>query len=88
MNYDQSRDEFKDRLDQEHSWPSWYLFKFIVPSSKESEVTALFPPENTTVKHSSKGNYRSVSVKIIMESSEEVMRIYEKAYQIEGVLAL
>lgn len=88
MNYDQSRDEFKDRLDQEHSWPTWYLFKFIVPRSKESEVTALFPEEEVTVKESSKGNYRSVSVKMMMDSSESVMRIYEMAYQIDGILAL
>ena len=41
MDYQQSRDEFKQQLDQEHQWPGWYLFKFIVPRSKEEEVKAL-----------------------------------------------
>ncbi len=88
MDYDESRDEFKERLDQEHQWPTWYLFKFIVPSHTEAAVSKLFPVEAVSVKASSKGKYRSVSAKLMMNSSEDVMRIYEKAYQIEGVLAL
>jgi len=88
MDYEQSRDEFKERLDQEHQWPTWYLFKFIVPRHLKEEVAALFPSEAVTVKSSSQGKYKSVSAKVMMKSSEEVMRIYEKAYQIDGVLAL
>ena len=88
MDYKQSRDEFKQQLDQEHQWPGWYLFKFIVPRAQEQEVKALFPEETVSVKPSSKGNYCSISAKVMMQSSEEVMKIYESAYQIEGILAL
>jgi len=84
----QSREEFVRMLDQEHNWPTWYLFKFIVPRGKEDSVVALFPEGKATVKSSSKGNYRSVTSKIMMSSAHEVLDIYEKARQIEGVLAL
>lgn len=75
-------------LDQEHQWPTWYLFKFIVPRGKEDEVIALFPEAETSVKASSKGKYRSVTAKMMMLSSSDVLDIYEKAGHIEGVIAL
>jgi putative lipoic acid-binding regulatory protein len=88
MDLPRSREEFIRILDQEHQWPTWYLFKFIVPRGKEDEVVALFPEGDTTVKSSSKGNYRSVTSKMMMSSAQEVLEIYEKAGHIEGVLAL
>ena len=88
MGFTESGEEFIRMLDQEHQWPTWYLFKFIVPRGKEDLVVALFPEGEASVKASSKGKYRSVTAKIIMASGQEVLDIYEKAYHIEGVLAL
>jgi len=88
MGFSGSREEFIRILDQEHDWPTWYLFKFIVPRGKEGQVIALFPENKTSVKTSSKGNYRSVTSKVMMSSAHEVLEIYEKAGHIEGVLAL
>jgi len=88
MGFTESREEFIQMLDQEHQWPTWYMFKFIVPRGKEDLVVALFPDGEASVKASSKGKYRSVTAKIVMESGQEVLDIYEKAYHIEGVLAL
>ncbi len=88
MDLPKSREDFIRILDQEHQWPSWYLFKFIVPRGKEDLVVALFPDGKTSIKSSSKGNYRSVTSKVMMSSAEEVLEIYEKAGHIEGVLAL
>lgn len=83
-----SREEFIRILDQEHQWPTWYLFKFIVPRGKEDLVVALFEESETSIKASSKGNYRSVTSKVMISSAQEVLEIYEKAGHIEGVLAL
>lgn len=88
MDFSGSREEFIRMLDQEHQWPTWYLFKFIVPRGKEDLVVALFPEGKTSIKTSSKGNYRSVTSKIMMTSAQDVLEIYEKAGHIEGVLAL
>ena len=88
MGFTESREDFIRMLDQEHQWPTWYMFKFIVPRGKEDLVVALFPKGEASVKASSKGKYRSVTAKIVMASGQEVLDIYEKAYHIEGVLAL
>lgn len=82
-------DSFREKLDQHHTWPSVYFFKFIVPTGKEKEVKELFPAGHpATEKLSKQGNYTSVSVQIMMPSSDAVIEIYEKASQIEGIVAL
>ena len=88
MRFNGSNEDFIELLDQEHQWPTWYLFKFIVPSGKEDSLIALFPQGQATIKASSKGNYLSVTAKIMMASAQDVLGIYEKAYHIDGVLAL
>lgn len=88
MGYLESREDFIRMLDQEHQWPTTYMFKFIVPKGKEELVVALFPKGKTSIKSSSKGKYRSVTSKMVMSSAQEVLDIYEKANDIEGVLAL
>ena len=79
---------FRQKLDNIHSWPSLYMFKFIVPVGKESEIERLFPGNELSKKESSKGNYVSVTAKILMNSSDAVIDIYKKATQVEGVIAL
>lgn len=79
---------FKEKLDGAHKWPSLYMFKFIVPKGKEGEVFALFPKNDLSTKESSKGNYISVTAKVMMGSSDAVMEKYHQANKIEGVLAL
>ena len=81
-------DAFQQKLDDQFSWPSLYMFKFIVPSGKENEVGALFPKNESIHKPSKKGNYISVTTKVMMPSSDEVIRIYKEATGIEGLIAL
>lgn len=83
-----STSEFKEKLDQQHSWPSLYMFKFIVPRQKEGEIQVLFPYNELTTKESAGGKYVSVTAKVMMGSSDEVIRIYEEAYKVEGVISL
>ena len=81
-------ESFREKLDSHYTWPSLYLFKFIVPKGKEQEVKNLFPLHTTSEKLSKQGNYTSVSAKINMPSSDAVIAIYEKASKIEGIVAL
>ena len=78
----------KELLDKEHSWPAEYMFKFIVPVLKETEVRALFPNHKPVVRESKLGNYVSLTVTFQAESSDIILAIYEKASQIEGLIAL
>lgn len=85
---EEKRLQFKNMLDDQYDWPSEYLFKFIAPSEKKEELKALFPNNQVQFRPSSKGKYLSITAKVVINSSEEVMAYYDKAYKIEGVISL
>lgn len=65
-----------------------YMFKFIVPNGKESEVRTLFPKNEITLKPSSGGKYISTTIQAMMDSADQILDIYDKASKIEGVISL
>lgn len=79
---------FKQRLDEQHNWPAVYMFKFVVPRDKGGEVLALFPNDELTSKTSKGGKYISFTLQKVMQSSDQVIEIYEEAHKIEGIIAL
>ena len=84
----ESINSFREKLDKHYAWPSVYLFKFIVPTGKEEEVKKLFPLHNTSEKLSKNGKYTSISVQMMMPSSDAVIDVYIRAAEIEGLIAL
>lgn len=81
----------REKLEQNPEWPRVYFFKFIVPSDNEklAKVEALFGVEaQVSLKQSSKGNFVSVSAKELMLNADGVIARYEKAAEIEGLMAL
>jgi len=81
-------ESFREKLDQHYSWPSLYIFKFIVPHGKEDEVKKLFPKHNVTERQSNQGKYISVTVEMMLPSSQAVIDVYVQASAIEGIVAL
>lgn len=79
---------FKEKLDQEHQWPTVYMFKFVVPVAKEQEVEGTFPEEPWQKRHSKEGNYVAFTLKKMINNSDEVVEIYKQARGIEGLIAL
>lgn len=79
---------FKEKLDNEYEWPSLYTFKFIVPKGQEDEVRAIFGNHEVAEKQSRKGNYISLTAKVMAESSDKVIDFYIQANKIEGIIAL
>ena len=79
---------FRSKLDQHYAWPSLYIFKFIVPTGKEGEVKKLFPHHTTSEKQSQGGKYTSITIQMMMPSSDAVIEIYQQAAVIEGLIAL
>ncbi|WP_026999172.1 DUF493 family protein [Eisenibacter elegans] len=79
-----------EKLSNEH-FPLLYMFKFITPSNhdKIALLTNVFD-ENAeiTLNQSKKGNYTSISARTVMLSPEEIIRIYQKAAEVEGVILL
>ncbi len=81
-------------LDENYSWPTEYLFKFIVPELELPLLKKILIDECTfektqlMEKNSSHGKYVSVTAKKIFQNSEDVLVIYEKVKQVQGLVAL
>jgi hypothetical protein len=81
-------ESFREKLDQHHSWPMLYMFKFIVPKGKEEELRNLFPLHTPSEKESRNGNYISLTLQMMMPSGNAVVNVYQKVSAIEGIIAL
>lgn len=81
----------KKKLDANKKWPLTYMFKFIVPAEmdKIAMVEALFD-NNATIFHkeSRSGRFISITAKQEMDSSSDIINVYQKATCIEGIVAL
>lgn len=79
---------FKERLDRHYAWPALYIFKFIVPKGKAEDVKKLFPLHDILERASKHGNYTSLTIQMMMPSSDSVIEVYQDAAKIEGLIAL
>lgn len=81
----------KEKLNKYHSWPSVYMFKFIVPDDprKLDQVQKLFTREaEVSYKTSKNGSFISVTGKELMLSADEIIRVYKKAEAIKDLISL
>ena len=73
------------------NWPQIYYFKFIVPNDngKIECVKGLFSdPSKITYNTSRDIRYIGISCKEVMPDAESIIAVYEKASQVEGLIAL
>lgn len=84
--------KLKERLDNTTTFPTEYLYKFIVPSTgnQTKEIEALFESMSAkiTTNLSKTGKYTSVSVRVQLTSADEVILYYKNAEKIEGIISL
>lgn len=84
--------KLKAQLDDTSTFPSDYLYKFIVPTdgNQVQEVEALFNDTGAivTTKKSKTGKYVSVSIVLKIESSSKVISYYRKAEKVKGIISL
>lgn len=79
---------FKQKLEASGSFPMLYMFKFIIPVESKNKIMALFPKNEVTIKPSSGGKYISTTIQSLMDSSDDIIEIYDKAATIEGIISL
>lgn len=79
---------FKEKLESSSTFPTRYLFKFILPKGKEAAVIALFPNEDVLLKPSSGGKYVSTTIQKWVDDADQILAIYERAATIEGIISL
>lgn len=93
---DKKTEDFYNRLREElnntSTWPSEYLYKFIVPtdSKKIEEVENAFDNMGAVIQtHQSKtGKYTSLSVNVTMKNPDDVVEKYIEVSNIEGIISL
>jgi putative lipoic acid-binding regulatory protein len=85
-------DELRKKLEESiTAFPYIYMFKFIIKSDNKTMalVEVIFDDDADIIqKQSTKGNYVSITVKQVVMSVDEIIAIYEKAAEIEGVMSL
>jgi len=92
---DKKTEEFYIRLKEElqntSTWPSEYLYKFIVPTNakKIEAVENAFDNMGAVIKtqQSKAGKYTSVSVNVTMETPDDVVEKYIEVSSIEGIIS-
>ncbi|MFY8097681.1 DUF493 family protein [Flavobacterium sp.] len=93
---DKKTEEFyirlKGELEESTSWPSSYLYKFIVPTDTEKieKIETTFDNLGAVIEtHSSKtGKYTSVSIEVVMKDADHVIEKYQELSTIEGIISL
>ncbi len=75
-------------LDETVKFPSVYLFKFIVPVDQIHQILFIMQGMEIEQKASSSGKYISVSGKIMMNKSEDIILIYQRASVVKGIISL
>lgn len=95
MDQDKS-EEFYDRLKVElmnsQSWPSDYLYKFIVPTDPEKieRIHRIFDNTGAVIesRQSRKGKYTSISITVNLNGPDDVIDKYKEVGEVEGVISL
>ena len=85
--------KLKIQLEETNTWPSEYLYKFIVLSevNKIQQIEDLFDNKGAVINttESKNGKYTSVSINVVMKNPDAVIYMYkEVAANIEGVISL
>ena len=92
-NQDAFYEKLKSQLYETASWPSEYLYKFIIKTEviKINKVESIFNNMGAVIQTtaSKNGKYTSVSINVIMKTPEAVIEKYQEvAEKIEGVISL
>jgi len=91
LNSGQDRERMRKQLNETHTWPCEFMFKFIVPKGNENEASlrAIFGLKSKFKARDSKtGKYRSFTIFHTVVSADEVFSRYEAAAKIPGIISL
>ena len=89
---DEFYERFHEQLELSQDWPGIYMFKFILKTESDliDKLKDLFnnPTTGVSLVNSSKNKYQSLTITIEMKSPKEVISIYKKVSDFEGVIIL
>lgn len=80
--------ELKLVLDETMKFPNDYLFKFIVPAAEVDQILIVLQGMVIEQRPSANGKYISVSGKVKVHKSDDIIVIYQRASVIKGIISL
>lgn len=80
--------KFRELLDESYNWPDYYEFKFIIKTADKGLILAKLEGYLISETPSKKGNYISISARKLMQSTDEVLKMYELMSTVKGVISL
>ncbi len=85
-------ERLKVELDISNTWPTEYLFKFIVPSVDDNvfRVEEAFNCMGAVIKttKSKTGKFTSVSIDVTVKNAQEIIDKYQEVSTIKGIVSL
>lgn len=80
--------KFKELLDDQYSWPDYYTFKFVVKTENKQELINILKGHKISERISKKGTYTSITSRLYVEASQEVLDVYEQVKTVKGILSI
>ncbi len=84
--------KLKIRLEETSSFPTKYMFKFIIPADKEKfkKIENIFNNLGAVIssKPSKTEKFTSITVLVNMESADKIIELYKEVSIVEGVISL
>jgi len=85
-------DKLKKSLDETSTFPTKYMFKFIIPADKEKfkNIETIFDNIGAVInsKPSKTGKYNSLTILVNMQSADDIIDKYKEVSKIDGVISL
>ncbi|MEO0058674.1 MAG: hypothetical protein RLZZ312_321 [Bacteroidota bacterium] len=85
-------ERLKTELDNSNTWPTEYLFKFIVPTTADNVeiVEKAFNNLGAIIKttKSRTAKFTSISIDVTMESAQQIIQKYQDVSHIVGIVSL
>ena len=84
--------KLKITLEETTSFPTNYMFKFIIPTDQEKfdQIENMFNKLGAVIKskESKNGKFTSLTILVDMSSSDEIIKKYKEVGKVEGVISL
>lgn len=74
-------------LEQLQVWPTRYTFKFIVKGAALPHLLALLDGFEISTRESAKGTYTAVTAVQRMMTARDVIAIYQRVVEVEGIMS-
>ncbi len=84
----EKEERFIALLEESHTWPDYYSFKFIVAVPLKGEVVAQLDGHEIQLKFSENSNYVSITSRKLIQNTDEVIEVYRRISKIPGVMSL